>query len=127
MHSPTIGFPSNDNLIDDTFHLFIDRAIGTIESPSGEILRCPETSGDDEGVQVCGSHFGQVTDVTTGNARGLCEHIALLWHLISGDVIHHMVLFGIGRHANGLASQLVDRQQREDTLVDLRTVIHATS
>ena len=112
---------------DQAFDVGMDHAADAFDGEVAEILRGAESAGEDERVQVRRLHILEIADLAAGNPRRLDQDIAPLFHRLSLHVVDHVHLRDIGRHAENLRPESIEKIQREGRLVDFRPVVDAAA
>ena len=121
------GLAAGVHVLDGLGHVRVDLALGAVKGVAAQVLGCAEAAGNDQGVGRVGREGGQRRDLAAGDAGRLDEHVALLLHLLAGDVVEHVVLLDVRRVAVELGAVLVNGQQGEGCLVDFRAVLVAAA
>jgi len=105
----------------------MDGGLRPFEGKITQILGRSEAAGHDQRVEVSRLHVFEILDLATGDAGRFHQHVPLFRRHFLRQVIDHMRLFHIGRHAYNFRPRPVKRQQRQHRLMNLSSIKHATS
>ena len=111
-----------DGLFDVGAHLHR----GTVEGKCGEVARGTHTSGEGEGVELCGIEQFERFDFSASHTRRLGEEVALLGGLAAVEVAHYAVR-AFGSEALIVPAPTVDGQKEGESFLQLAAVAVATA
>ena len=112
---------------DQSFNIRLHRSIRTFEGKIAQVFSRPKSAGKDQSVQFRGAYLGDIPNVSPRNPRRFNQNISLFRRFLIGQVIDYMELVHIGSHTQRLCPSPVQKQQRQDRLMNLGSIKNPTS
>ena len=116
------GFAGVVKGADDFCHVFTNGAILTLKGVGEEVFGGTVAAGEYHCVEIRDIALFDGFHVATGDTRSLQQHIPLLLHRLTGNVVHHMILPIIGCKNLIFTAITVNSQQSHDRFVDFAAV-----